>query len=160
MILHGLGFRNRPRSLVPQSGANKPVEHLLGRGISAHMLTDACLGRTRDWLDAHDPTTLCAGSAHRARQVCGVSTAHVPVDTTTCSVSGDDEPQQEQGAEAEGGTTEQEADPARMAITSGSSRDHREDLTPGMLALATTHEGERPLLLPPLSGTSSDTVRV
>jgi hypothetical protein len=37
MILNGLGFSNRQLYLVPQYFANKPVEHLLGTGISADM---------------------------------------------------------------------------------------------------------------------------
>ena len=37
MILNGLGFSNRQLYLVPQFFANKPVEHLLGAGISAEM---------------------------------------------------------------------------------------------------------------------------
>ena len=44
MILNGLGFSNRQLYLVPQYFANKPVEHLLGRGITAEMLNDDCLG--------------------------------------------------------------------------------------------------------------------
>src|SRR5260221_7160532 len=41
-ILNGLGFSNRQLYLVPQYFANKPVEHLLGTGISADMLDDDC----------------------------------------------------------------------------------------------------------------------
>ena len=37
MILNGLGFANRQLYLVPQCFANKPVEHLLGEGITADM---------------------------------------------------------------------------------------------------------------------------
>ena len=37
MILNGLGFSNRQLYLVPQYFENKPVEHLLGAGISADM---------------------------------------------------------------------------------------------------------------------------
>src|SRR5438552_11394567 len=37
MVLNGLGFSNRQLYLVPQYFANKPVEHLLGAGISAEM---------------------------------------------------------------------------------------------------------------------------
>src|SRR6266704_5020752 len=35
MVLNGLGFSNRQLYLVPQYFANKPVEHLLGAGITA-----------------------------------------------------------------------------------------------------------------------------
>jgi transposase len=37
MVLNGLGFSNRQLYLVPQFFMNKPVEHLLGEGISADM---------------------------------------------------------------------------------------------------------------------------
>ena len=42
MILNGLGFSNRQLYLVPQYFENKPVEHLLGEGITADMLNDDC----------------------------------------------------------------------------------------------------------------------
>lgn len=159
MILNGLGFSNRQLYLVPQYFANKPVEHLLGRGITAEMLNDDCLGRTLDWLYAHDPTKLFAGIARRARQVFGVSTAQVHVDTTSFSVSGNYEPKQALAADAEGAAVkESEAEPALIAITYGYSRDHREDLKQWMLALATTHDGDIPLFLQPLDGNSSDKV--
>jgi len=102
MILNGLGFSNRQLYLVPQYFANRPIEPLLGRGIPADMLTDDCLGRTLDWLYAHDPTKLFAGIAHRARQVFGISTKQVPVDTTSFSVSGEYAPKKKEGPEAEG----------------------------------------------------------
>jgi hypothetical protein len=63
MVLNGLGFSNRQLYLVPQYFENKPVEHLLGEGISADMLNDDCLGCTLDWLYEHDVTTLFAGLA-------------------------------------------------------------------------------------------------
>jgi transposase len=160
MILNGLGFSNRQLYLVPQYVTNKPVEHLLGKGVTADMLTDDCLGRTLDWLYAHDPTRLFAGIARRARQVFGVSSAHVHVDTTSFSVSGEYAAKQAQAAEGEETATEAEADPALIAITYGSSRDHREDLTQWMLALATTHDGDIPLFVQPLSGKSSEKVSV
>ena len=58
MVLNGLGFSNRRLYLVPQCFATKPVEHLLGLGITAEQLHDDCLGRTLDWLYAHDPIAL------------------------------------------------------------------------------------------------------
>src|SRR3989441_11326109 len=128
MILNGLGFSNRQLYLVPQYFANKPIEHLLGAGIHAEMLNDDCLGRTLDWLYAHDPTKLFAGIASRARQIFGITAKQVHVDTTSFSVSG--EYARPQGNDATG-----------IAITYGYSRDHREDLKPWMLALATPQDG-------------------
>jgi len=86
MILNGLGFSNRQLYLVPQYFANKPVEPLLGAGMSADMLNDDCLGRTLDWLYAHDPTKLFAGIASQARQAFGITARQVHVDTTSFSV--------------------------------------------------------------------------
>ena len=146
MILNGLGFSNRQLYLVPQFFANKPVEHLLGPGITAEMLNDDCLGRTLDWLYAHDLTKLFAGIATRARQIFGIKAEQVHVDTTSFSVSG------EYAGAQEG------EDAAIIAITYGYSRDHRHDLKQWMLALATTHDGDVPLFLQPLDGNSSDKV--
>jgi transposase len=86
MILNGLGWSLRQLYLVPQFFANKPLEHLLGPGITAEMLNDDCLGRTLDWLYAHDLTKLFAGLARRARQIFGIKAEQVHVDTTSFGV--------------------------------------------------------------------------
>jgi transposase len=143
MVLNGLGFSNRQLYLVPQFFENKPVEHLLGEGITADMLNDDCLGRTLDWIYDHDPTVLFAGLAQRARQRFGICAKYLHVDTTSFSVSGADA-QQEEG------------EPTSIAITYGYSRDHRADLKEWMLAKVPTHEGDLPIFLQPLSGNSSD----
>ena len=113
MILNGLGFSNRRLYLVPQFFANKPVEHLLGPGITAEDLNDDCLGRALDWLYAHDPTVLFAGIAARARRVFGVQARQLHADTTSFAVSG---------------AYDAEADAQAIAITYDYSRDHRADL--------------------------------
>ena len=144
MILNGLGWSLRQLYLVPQFFANKPLNHLLGPGITAEMLNDDCLGRTLDWLYAHDLTKLFAGIATRARQIFGITAEQVHVDTTSFSVSGK--------------YGQDEKTEAVIAITYGYSRDHRADLKQWMLALATTHDGEVPLFLQPLAGNRSDKV--
>src|SRR5262244_1906893 len=50
MLLNGLGFANRRLYLVSQFFKTKPVEHLLGLGITAEDLNDECLRRPLDWL--------------------------------------------------------------------------------------------------------------
>jgi len=147
MVLNGLGFSNRQLYLVPQYFANKPVEHLLGPGITAEMLNDDCLGRTLDWLYAHDLTQLFAGIASRARRVFGVKAQQMHVDTTSFSVSGE---YTRETPEVSG------SQDTVITITYGYSRDHREDLKQWMLALATTHDGDIPLFMQPLDGNSSD----
>lgn len=86
MILNGLGFSNRQLYLVPQYFENKPVEHLLGEGITADMLNDDCLGRTLDWLYEYDVTTLFAGLALQARRRFGITAHHLHIDTTSFGV--------------------------------------------------------------------------
>lgn len=83
-----------------------------------------------------------AGIAHHARHRFGVKAQHLHVDTTSFSVNGAYE-------------TDNENEHV-IAITHGYSRDHRADLKQWMLALATTHQGDIPLFLQPLSGNSSD----
>jgi transposase len=149
MVLNGLGFSNRQLYLVPQFFADKPVEHLLGAGMTAEMLNDDCLGRTLDWLYEHDLTKLFAGIASRARQIFGVKAEQMHVDTTSFAVSGE---YTREADEASGSQA------AVIAITYGYSRDHRNDLKQWMLALATTQEGDIPLFMQPLDGNSSDKV--
>ena len=84
-----MGFSKRRLALVSQFFASKPVEHLLGPRITAEDQSDDCLGRTLGWLYAHDPTTLFAGLALRARRAFGMSARQVPVDTTSFPVSGE-----------------------------------------------------------------------
>src|SRR5258707_5907899 len=113
MILNGLGFSNRRLYLVPQFFASKAVERLLGPGIAAEDRNDDCLGRALDWLYAHDPTTLFAGIAVRARQAFGIRARQVHVDTTSFAVTGE---------------YESDLDAHPLAVTYGYSRDHRADL--------------------------------
>src|SRR5215475_3187215 len=143
MILNGLGFSNRRLYLVSQFFATKPVDHLLGPGITAEQLHDDCLGRTLDWLYAHDPTTLFAGIARQARARFGIAARQVHVDTTSFAVTGE---------------YESDTDAHTIAVTYGYSRDHRADLKQWMLALATTRDGDEPLFMQPLDGNTSDKV--
>jgi transposase len=141
MILNGLGFSNRRLYLVPQFFATKAVDRLLGPGITAEDLNDDCLGRALDWLYAHDPTTLLAGIALRARRACGISARQVHVDTTSFAVTG------EYAADLDAHT---------LAVTYGYSRDHRADLKQWMLALATSRQGDVPPFCQALDGNASD----
>jgi transposase len=160
LVLNGLGWSNRQLYLVPQFFADKPVEHLLGPGIRAEMLNDDCLGRTLDWLYAHNVTTLFAGLALRARKVCGVKVERLHADTTSFSVHGQYE--RTQASVESPATLVEEALgrgdydlPTIIEITYGYSRDHRADLKQWMLALITSGEGV-PQFLCPLDGRASD----
>ncbi len=159
LVLNGLGFSNRQLYLVPQFFADKPVEHLLGPGITAEDLNDDCLGRTLDWLYAHDVTRLFAGLAVRARRAFGVPVERLHADTTSFSVHGQYTRKPgsapPEAALEETGPEESEDLPAVIEVTYGYSRDHREDLKQWMVALVTSGEGV-PQYLKPLDGNASD----
>jgi transposase len=143
MVLNGLGFSNRRLYLVPQFFAHKPLDTLLGPGITPEDLNDDRLGRALDWLADHDVTTQFAGLATQARARFGVTAREIHVDTTSFAVEG-----------AYTGT--EVADAQVIAVTYGYSRDRRADLKQWMLALATTVDGDIPLFLRPLDGNASD----
>src|SRR5215472_8987063 len=160
LVLNGLGWSNRQLYLVPQFFADKPVEHLLGPGIRAEQLNDDCLGRTLDWLYAHNVTTLFAGLALRARQTFGVTADRLHADTTSFSVHGQYERTQASAASPatlgeETSGKEDQDQPTIIEVTYGYSRDHRADLKQWMLALITSGEGV-PQFLRPLDGQASD----
>ncbi len=143
MVLNGLGFSNRRLYLVPQFFEHKPIERLIGPGITWADLNDDCLGRALDWLTAHDLTALYAGLAHQARRRFAVAAEAVHVDSTSFSVEGAYEREDSEGHEA------------LIRITYGYSRDHRADLKQWQLSLATTTSGV-PLGLQLLDGNASD----
>lgn len=143
MVLNGLGFSNRRLYLVSQFFEHKPIERLIGPGITPEDLNDDCLGRALDWLTAHDLTALFAGLAHQARRRFAVAAEVVHVDSTSFSVEGAYEREEE------------EANEALIRITYGYSRDHRADLKQWQLSLATTTSGV-PLGLQVLDGNASD----
>ena len=143
MVLNGLGFSNRRLYLVSQFFTHKPVERLLGPGITAEDVNDDCLGRALDWLTAHDLTALFAGLAYQARQRFAVGAEAVHVDTTSFAVEGAYE------------RDETEPNETLIRITYGYSRDHRADLKQWQLSLATTTSGV-PIGLQVLDGNASD----
>ncbi len=100
------------------------------------------MGRTLDWLYAHDVTTLFAGLALRARRAFGIPLHRLHADTTSFSVEGE---------------YDREEAEAVIHVTYGYSRDRRADLKQWMLALITSEEGI-PQFLQPLDGNASDKV--
>src|SRR5260221_13931916 len=162
LVLNGLGFSNRRLYLVPQFFADKPVEHLLGPGILSEDVHDDCLGRTLDWLNAHDVTRLFSGLALRARRAFGIEVGRLHADTTSVAVHGHYALELPEGLEtpealtaaAQSGTAgaaagdedaEDAGAPTVLEVTYGYSRDHRADLKQWMLALVTAGEGVPPV---------------
>jgi len=58
MIINGLGFSNRTLYLFPQFFENKPMDILIGKGVTAEQLNDDKIGRTLDRLFKYGCTEL------------------------------------------------------------------------------------------------------
>jgi len=54
MVINGLGFANHTLYLMPEFFEDKPVDHLIGKGITANDLNQNLLGRNLDSIYAFD----------------------------------------------------------------------------------------------------------
>jgi transposase len=144
MVLNGLGFVNRPLYLTPEFYANKPVEVLIGPGISAEDLNDDCLGRALDVVYEVGVTPIFVQVASHALQVMQIVTRFAHADTSAFSLEGAYEGQEDEG----GGKP--------IKITYGYSKDHRPDLKQAMLGLICANAQSIPIYLAALDGNRSD----
>src|ERR671925_2308345 len=145
MVLNGLGFVNQQLCLVPMFFQNKPTHRLIAPGIEASHLHDDTLGRALDTLYAYGVTELYSLVATTAAQRLGLTPTFAHLDSTSFHVDG-----RYNSAE--------EPDEHVIHMTHGYSRDHRPDLHQVMLDLIVEHPAGIPLLMQPLSGTTSDTI--
>jgi transposase len=143
MILNGLGFVQRVLYLMPMFFMNKPLERLLGRGITADQLNDDTLGRALDAIYKYGPGKLYSQLAAKAVKILGLNCKFGHLDSTSIHTDGvhnsDEEPQE-----------------GVIHITQGYSRDHRPDLNQVVLQLITENQAGIPIRLSALSGNSSD----
>ena len=142
MILNGLGFVNKRLYLIPHFFRDKPVELLLGPGIEAEHLNDDRLGRALDQLYDTGLTTLFAHLSRRTLEVLDYEVDQGHLDTTTLSVHGRYNSDQE--------------DVTDLHITQGYSKDHRPDLPQVTLQLICEHLSGIPMHMEVLDGNSSD----
>lgn len=146
MIINGLGFSNRTLYLMPQFFQDKPIERLLGEGITPDQLNDDVLGRTLDRLYTYDVTTLYSQLAIPVVKQLGIDGKTSHIDSTSFHYDGranSDRPPDE--------------DEDVIHITKGYSRDHRPDLNQVSLQLIVEEQAGIPLLMRSMSGNSVDT---
>ncbi len=143
MVINGLGFANHTLYLMPEFFADKPVERLIGSGITANDLNQNLFGRNLDEIHEFDVTQFYMRlSAQTVRQLelpCLV--AHI--DTTSFHVDGDY-------------NSDRDAKEGVVKITKGYSRDHRPDLNQVGLQLIVENQAGIPLVMQALDGNSSD----
>lgn len=143
MILNGLGFVNQRLYLVPDFFRNKPVELLLGEGVTAEQLNDDTLGRTMDTIFTSNPTELYAAVAANSCTILGLASKFAHLDSTSFHVDGhynSDTPLEE----------------GVIRITKGYSRDHRPELNQCILNLIVESQGSIPIHMSAASGNSED----
>jgi transposase len=143
MILNGLGFVNQRVYLVSEFFRNKPVERLLGAGITAEQLNDDTLGRTLDAIYAANPTEVYASVAAKSCLLLGLKPQFAHLDSTSFHVDG-----RYNG--------DQPPDEGVIWITKGYSRDHRPELNQCILNLIVESQASIPIHMSAASGNSDD----
>ena len=142
MVLNALGFSSRALYLMPEYMQNKPVDVLIGPGLTAEDFNDDSLGRSLEALYSKGVTEVFAQAAGRALRTYGIEHRFVHVDSSSFHLHG--------AYEVE------EPDKEAITITEGYSRDHRPDLKQVVVQLITSQKSALPIWLEVLSGNSSD----
>jgi len=143
MVINGLGFANHTLYLMPDFFADKPVERLIGPGITAEDLNQHLFGRNLDLIHEFDVTQFFMRlSAHTVRQL-KLPCLGTHIDTTSIHVDGKY-------------NNDRDATEGVVKITKGYSRDNRPDLNQVGLQLIVENQAGIPLVMQALDGNSSD----
>ena len=143
MVINGLGFANHTLYLMPEFFADKPVERLIGSGITAEDLNQNLFGRSLDLIHKFDVTEFFTRlSTHTVKQL-ELPCSGTHIDTTSFHVDGKY-------------NSDQESKAGVVKITKGYSRDHRPDLNQVGLQLIVENQAGIPLVMQALDGNSSD----
>ena len=143
MVINGLGFANHTLYLMPEFFADKPVERLIGPGITAEDLNQNLFGRCFDVLHKFGVTQFFMRlSTHTVKQL-ELPCLGTHIDTTSFHVDGKY-------------NSNHEATEGVVQITQGYSRDHRPDLNQVSLQLIVENQAGIPLVMEALDGNSSD----
>ena len=138
MILNGLGFSNRPLTLPPQFFANRPLESILGLGITAKHFNRHQIGRLLEGLFQYGCTTLFCQISSQAGRLENVERRIQSLDSTSGSTFG--------------------ADPQSITISYGFCQDHRPGLRPVVVELILAQQGKTPRFIKPHNGKASDSL--
>jgi len=144
MILNALGFSGRALYLNPRFYENRPVESLIGEGIRPEDLHDASLGTALDALYEHGITEVFYRVASAITQEAGIETKFAHLDSTTFSLHG------------VYNSEEEEVEEPVIHITKGYSKDNRPELNQVVAQLICANRTSIPVWLEVLSGNTSD----
>ena len=152
MILNGLGFVSAPLYLFSEFFEGKPVEHLLGPGITVAHLNDDRLGRVLDRLFEYGTTLFFLKVAMQAVKRFGVSVSQGHLDSTSFALDGE----YSSANEAEVAPEADLEAPQAIEICRGYSRDHRPDLKQFLVNLICSADGGIPVWFKVGSGNETD----
>jgi transposase len=142
MILNTLSYSGQRLYLYTNFFRTVPVEHLLGKGVTADDLTDDVLGRTLDAIYAYGATELYNEIVNSIMKRHSLGTELIHVDTTNFSVHGKYEGDAPDGTDS-------------IKITYGHAKDGRKDLKRFVLGLVANQFGI-PLFSQAFDGNKSD----
>lgn len=142
MILNTLGYSGQRLYLYTNFFRTVPVEHLLGKGVTADDLTDDVLGRTLDAIHKYGATKLYNEIVNSIMQQHSLGTELIHVDTTNFSVHGKYEGDAPDSTDS-------------IKITFGHAKDGRKDLKRFVLGLVANQFGI-PLFAQAFDGNKSD----
>ena len=143
MVINGLGFANHTLYLMPEFFADKPVERLIGTGITAEDLNQNLFGRCLDAIHKFDVTQFYMRLSTHAVKKLKLPCLGTHIDTTSFHLDGKY-------------NSNHEATEGVVQITQGYSRDHRPDLNQVSLQLIVENQAGIPLVMEALDGNSSD----
>lgn len=143
MILNGLGFVSAPLYMFSKFFEGKPIEHLLGAGVTAEQINDDRLGQVLDDLQEEGLSETFIGISLKAVDQYSIKAETAHLDSTSFHVDGEYEKQEEGSIE----------------ITYGYSRDHRPDLKQFMMNLICVGDGDIPVMMEVVSGNQADKAR-
>jgi len=143
MILNALGFSGRAMYLHPEYYRKRPVDLLVGDGITPEDLNDSCLGSALDALYDYGVTELFYKVASNALRICNIHHRFVHLDTTSFSLYGkyDDE---------------DDSDTEVVSITKGFSKDGHPELNQVVVSMMCAYRSSIPVWIEALSGNSND----
>jgi transposase len=141
MIINGLGFTSRPLYLEAQFFSSKPISRLIGRTLESDAISDDKLGRVLDRCYEEGCDRLFAHIASKAALLSEVDQRFRHLDTTSISVHGSYDQDDQIGL-----------------IQYGYSKDHTPDLKQYVVSLMSSQDGDVPLLAQTVAGNTSDKV--
>jgi len=153
MILMGLGFIDTRLYLFAESLKDKPLEVLIGEGVTAEAYTDDALGRALDAVHAYGVENFFGQIAYGIALSHGYLDDCLHGDSSSLSVYGDYEFSEEELKEM---VKPPEGSLSTPEVTYGYSKAHRPDLKQVVINMATTGSLGFPLWMEAHSGNASD----